>query len=151
MDFIVKLPSSDTYDTILTVTDTFCKASIFIPCNETIDAQGTALLYAKHILPHYGLPTRIISDRDPRFTASFTKELDRILSITRNISTAYHPQTDGQSERTNQRLEQYLRIFIDYHQKDWVSWLPLAQYALNAWPNATTKKAPFETILGYIP
>ena len=65
MDFIVKLPISDTYDTILTVTDTFSKASIFIPCNEAIDATNTAKLYATYVLPHYGLPTRIISDQDP--------------------------------------------------------------------------------------
>ena len=151
MDFIVKLPISDTYDTILTVTDTFSKASIFIPCNEAIDATNTAKLYATYVLPHYGLPTRIISDRDPRFTATFSRELCRALSITQNISTAYHPQTDGQSERSNQRLEQYLRIFIDSYQSNWASLLPLAQYALNATPNATTKKAPFQLILGYVP
>ena len=151
MDFIVKLPLSDTYDTILTITDTFSKASIFIPCNETIDATNTAKLYATYVLPHYGLPTRIISDRDPRFTSTFTRELCRALSIDQNISTAYHPQTDGQSERTNQRLEQYLRIFIDYHQNNWASLLPLAQYALNAWPNATTGKPPFEILMGYVP
>ena len=151
MDFIVKLPLSNTYDTILTITDTFSKASIFIPCNETTDAENTALLYATYVLPHYGLPSRIISDRDPRFTATFTKELCRILQVEQNISMAYHPQTDGQSERTNQKLEQYLRIFIDYHQNDWDRWLPLAQYTLNAWPSATTGKAPFEVIMGHIP
>ena len=151
MDFIIKLPVSDTYDTILTITDTFSKAAIFIPCNETIDATNTAKLYATYVLPHYGIPSRIISDRDPRFTSTFTRELCRTLSINQNISTAYHPQTDGQSERTNQRLEQFLRIFIDYHQDDWASLLPLAQYALNAWPNATTGRAPFETLVGYIP
>ena len=151
MDFIVKLPLSDSYDTILTITDTFSKASIFIPCNETINAEQTAKLYATYVLPHYGLPHRIISDRDPRFTSVFSRELCRTLGISQNISTAYHPQTDGQSERTNQRLEQYLRIFIDYHQQNWASLLPLAQYTLNAWPNATTKKAPFELILGHIP
>ena len=75
MDFIVKLPLSESYDTILTITDTFSKASIFVPCNETIDAVSTAKLYATYILPHYGLPSRIISDRDPRFTSSFSKEL----------------------------------------------------------------------------
>ena len=68
-----------------------------------------------------------------------------------NISTAYHPQMDSQSERTNQCLEQYLQIFIDYHQQNWALLLPLAQYTLNSWPNATTKKAPFELILGHIP
>ena len=151
MDFIVKLPLSDSYDTILTITDTFSKASIFIPCNETINAEQTAKLYATYVLPHYGLPHRIISDRDPRFTSMFSRELCRALGITQNITTAYHPQTDGQSEQTNQRLEQYLRIFIDYHQQTWASLLPLAQYTLNSWPNAMTKKAPFELILGYVP
>ena len=151
MDFIVKLPLSNSYDTILTITDTFSKASIFIPCNETVNAEQTAKLYATYVLPHYGLPHRIISDRDPRFTSVFSRELCRTLGISQNISTAYHPQTDGQSERTNQCLEQYLRIFIDYHQQNWASLLPLAQYTLNAWPNATTKKAPFELILGHIP
>ena len=151
MDFIVKLPLSESYDTILTITDTFSKASIFIPCNESINAENTAKLYATHVLPHYGLPTCIISDRDPQFTSTFSRELCRTLGITQNISTAYHPQTDRQSERTNQRLEQYLRIFIDYHQQNWASLLPLAQYTLNAWPNAMTKKAPFELIMGHIP
>ena len=151
MDFIVKLPLSSTYDSILTVTDTFSKASIFIPCNETIDAEQTALLYATYVLPHYGLPTRIISDRDPRFTSAFSRELCHTLSISQNISTTYHPQMDGQSEWTNQRLEQYLRIFVDYHQQNWALLLPLAQYTLNAWPNVTTRKAPFELIMGHIP
>ena len=151
MDFIVKLPLSESYDTILTITDTFSKASIFIPCNEAINAENTAKLYATYVLPHYRLPTHIISDRDPRFTSTFSRELCRTLGIIQNISTAYHPQTDGQLERTNQRLEQYLRIFIDYHQQNWASLLPLAQYTLNAWPNATTKKAPFELIMGHIP
>ena len=102
MDFIVKLPLSDSYNTILTITDTFSKASIFIPCNETINAEQTAKLYATYVLPHYGLPHCIISDCDPCFTSMFSRELCRALGITQNISTAYHPQTDGQSERTNQ-------------------------------------------------
>ena len=75
MDFIIKLPLSDSYDTILTITDTFSKASIFIPCNETINAEQTAKLYATYVLPHYGLPHQIISDHDPRFTSVFSREL----------------------------------------------------------------------------
>ena len=114
MDFIVKLPLSESHDTILTITDTFSKASIFIPCNESINAEYTAKLYTTYVLPHYRLPTCIISDWDPRFTSAFSKELCCTLGITQNISTAYHPQTNGQSERTNQWLEQYLCIFIDY-------------------------------------
>src|SRR5712664_186680 len=98
MDFITKLPVSSGYDTILTITDHDCsKAAIFIPCNETLDAEGTALLYATYVLPHYGLPKKVISDRDPHFTTTFTKELCRLLDIEQNISSAYHPQTDGQS------------------------------------------------------
>jgi hypothetical protein len=135
MDFIVKLPTSHGYDSILTITDTFSKACIFIPCNETIDAVGTALLYATYVLPHYRLPSRIISDRDPCFMASVIQELFRSLSIQHNQSTAYHPQTDGQSERSSQKLEQYTRIFTDYHQTNWSHLLPLAQFAFNAWPN----------------
>ena len=151
MDFIVKLPISDSYDTILTIMDTFSKASIFIPCNKSINAEQTAKLYATYVLPHYGLPHRIISDCNPRFTSMFSRELCHTLGIAQNISMAYHPQTDGQLECTNQRLEQYLQIFINYHQQTWASLLPLAQYTLNSWPNATTKKALFELILGHIP
>src|SRR5712672_1562465 len=74
-----------------------------------------------------------------------------LLGIKQNISSAYHPQTDGQSERTNQSLEQYLRLYCGTHQKDWAAWLPLAQYTRNSWPNASTKKSPYELILGYTP
>ena len=151
MDFITKLQKSHTYNTILTITDTFSKASIFIPCNETIDAINTALLYATYVLLYFGIPSRIISNRDPRFTATFSTELCCLLQVDQNISTAYHPQTDGQSEHTNQCLEQYLLIFIDYHQNNWDKWLPLAQYTLNAWPHAVTKKTPFDLIMGYTP
>jgi len=109
LDFITKLPESLGNDTILTITDHDCsKASIFIPCKEAIDLEGVAKLYVQHVVPHYGLPKKIISDRDTQFTSNFTKELCRILGIKQNISTAYHPQTDGQSKQTNQSLEQYL-------------------------------------------
>jgi hypothetical protein len=152
LDFIVKLPESEGYDTILTITNHDCsKAAFFIPCNETIDAEGVAVLYAKTVLPHYRLPRRVISDRDPRFTAAFIKELCRLLDITQNISTVYHPQTDGQSEASNKWLEQFLRMYINHIQNNWVELLPLAQYTHNSWPSATTKKAPYELILGYIP
>ena len=151
MDFIVKLLTSESYDTVLTITDTFSKASIFIPCNKSINAEQTAKLYATYVLPHYGLPTHIISNCDPHFTSVFSRELCRTLGITQNISMAYHPQTDGQLEQTNQHLEQYLQIFINYHQQTWASLLPLAQYTLNLWPNTMTRKAPFELILGHIP
>jgi len=152
MDFITKLLLSGDHDTILMITDTDCsKASIFLPCQETIDSEGVAQLYLMHILPHYGLPKKIISDRDPCFTSRFGKELCQLLDICQNISTAYHPQTDGTSERTNQTLEQYLRLFCGTQQNNWHTWLPLVQYTKNSWPSATTKKAPFDLIMGYTP
>jgi len=129
LDFIVKLPESEGFDTILTITDHDCsKAAIFTPCNEAIDAAGVAKLYATYVFPHYGLPKKVISDRDPRFASNFSREMCSLLGIKQNISSAYHPQTDGQSERTNQSLEQYLRLYCGTHQKDWAAWLPLAQY-----------------------
>jgi len=152
LDFIVKLPESEGFDTILTITDHDCsKAAMFMPCNETVDAAGVAKLYATYVFPHYGLPKKVISDRDPRFASNFSREMCNLLGIKQNISTAYHPQTDGQSERTNQSLEQYLRLYCGTHQKDWAAWLPLAQYTRNSWPNASTKKTPYELILGYTP
>jgi RNase H-like domain found in reverse transcriptase/Integrase zinc binding domain/Reverse transcriptase (RNA-dependent DNA polymerase) len=152
LDFITKLPVSEGYNTILTITDHNCsKASLFIPCKETIDSEGVAQLFVQHIVPHYGTPRKIISDRDTRFTSNFTTELCRILGIKQNISTAYHPQTDGQSERTNQSLEQYLRLVCANDQKAWARWLPMAQYVKNSWPSSTTKKTPFELLLGYTP
>jgi len=82
MDFITKLPQSGDYDTILTITDTDCsKASIFLPCKEAIDSEGVAELYMTHVLPHYGLPKKIILDRDPRFTSHFSKELCHLMDI----------------------------------------------------------------------
>src|SRR5579863_8277355 len=102
-------------------------------------------------LVHNRIPKKIILDRDPRFIAHFSKELCRILGIKQNLSTAFHPQTDGQSKRTNQSLEQYLRIVCSQDQKEWSKWLPLAQYTHNSWPSSITKKTPLELILGYTP
>jgi hypothetical protein len=99
VDFITKLPISQGYDSILTITDHDCsKAMIFIPCVEEISREEMATLYAKHVFARYGLPTKIISDRDPRFASKFTHELCKLLGIQQNISMAYHPRTDGQSE-----------------------------------------------------
>ena len=92
MDFIVKLPESAGYDSILTITDHDCtKMLIAIPCRETIMAEGVAELFLRQIFPRFGLPSKIISDRDPRFISKFMKELCHLMGITQNVSTAYHP------------------------------------------------------------
>jgi hypothetical protein len=152
LDFIVKLPISNGYDSILTITDHDCsKAAIFIPCKETINAEGVAELYLRYVFPRYGLPTKIISDRDPRFTSKFMKELLHLIGATMNTSTAYHPRTDGQSERSNQFLGQFLRPWVNAQQDNWEPYLPIAEFAHNAWRNETTRQTPFSILMGYEP
>ena len=152
MDWITKLPPSSGYDSILTITDHDCsKAALFFPCKESMGTEGLAKLYFTKVFPHYGIPNKIISDRDPRLTLRLAKEICHEAGIDQNISTAYHPQTDGQSERTNQTLETYLRIFCNEQQNDWARWIPLAQYTLNSRPSHTTKVPPFEALIGVVP
>ena len=152
LDFITKLPVSNGYDSILTVTDHDCtKAAIFIPCNEEINAEGTAALYLKQVFIHFGLPSKVISDRDPRFASKFMRELCKMVGIEQNISTAYHPRTDGQSERTNQWVETFFRFVTNHKQTDWATYLPMAQFAHNNWPSDTTRKSPFFLLMGYNP
>ena len=109
VDFIAELPQSDGYDAIMVVVDSLCKRAHFLPVNTTITAEGSARKFRDNVWKLHGLPTRIISDRGPQFTAEFTTELYRSLGIKAAKTTAYHPQADSQTERVNQELEQYLR------------------------------------------
>ena len=109
LDFITKLPISQGYDSILTIMDHNCtKAAVFIPCKESMTAEETAGLIIQHVFPRFRLPLKFISDQDLRFASKFIRGLCKGTGTTQNISTAYHPRTDGQSECTNQWLEQYL-------------------------------------------
>ncbi len=144
MDFITKLPISQGYDSILTVTDHDCtKAARFIPCKESMTAEETAGLIVQHMFPRFGLPSKFISNRDPKFASKFTRGLCKATGTTQNISTAYHPRMDGQSEQTNQWLEQYLRFWVNERQDNWHAYLPLAEFVHNNWPNETTGESPF--------
>jgi hypothetical protein len=127
------------------------KAAIFIPCREEINAEGTAALYIQHVFAHFGLPCKVISDRDPRFISKFMQEVCRITGIERNLSTAYHPRTDRQSERSNQWVETAIRFISDHHQTNWAPYLPIAQFTHNNWPSETTRKSPFFLLMGYHP
>jgi Integrase zinc binding domain/RNase H-like domain found in reverse transcriptase len=152
MDLITDLPVLEGFDAIFMITDhDMTKATVFIPCNKTINALNAAQLYTKHVFPYYGVPKKIISDQDPCFTAQLARELCCLLDIRQNISTAYHPQTDRQSERSNQWLEQYVRIYTNYQQTDWTAWLPLVQYVHNSWTSSMTKRTPFDLLMGYTP
>ena len=109
LDFITELPNSKGFDTILVVVDhDVTKATVIVPCKTTITVDQTAALYLNHVWKRFGLPRKIISDRGTQFTAHFTHALCHLLDINQNLSTAYHPQTDGQTEYLNQELEQFL-------------------------------------------
>jgi hypothetical protein len=109
MDLITGLPKHKGKDAILMIVDHGCsRAAIFLPCTTTITGPGIAQLYMDHVYRWFGLPTKIISNRDPRFTSHFGKSLVQQLKIDQNLSSAFHPQTDGISERKNQWVEQYL-------------------------------------------
>ena len=111
MDLITQLPKSRGKDAILTIVDHRCiRAAIFLPCMTTITVEGVAQLYMEHMYQWFGLPNKINSDRDPQFTSLFTKVLCKKLHVQQNRSMAFHPQTDGLSERKNQWVEQFLRL-----------------------------------------
>ncbi|MBW0499072.1 hypothetical protein O181_038787 [Austropuccinia psidii MF-1] len=110
-----------------------------------------AHLFIKNIFSKHGLPSSIVSDRGPLFVSSFWTNLCQKLKISRDLSTAYHPETDGQTERVNQILEQYLWMYVIYHQDDCNTWLPLAEFAYNNSDHSSTKQLPFFTFYGRDP
>ena len=111
-------------------------------------AEGLVRLFRDNIWKLHGLPESVVSDRGPQFAAELTKELNRMLGIETRLSTAFHPQMDGQTEWMNQELEQYLRFFVDYRQKDWPEWLASVEFAVNNKVYAATKVSPFMTNYG---
>jgi len=143
MDFIKDLPKSEEYDTILVVIDRLTKMSDFIPCSKDLDAGQFANLFMKEIVRLHGLPQDIITDRGSLFTSDLWKETTGNLGIERRLSTAFHQQTDGQTERTNAILEQYLRASINYQQDDWCGYLQLVEFAYNNGYQETIKNTPF--------
>jgi hypothetical protein len=153
MDFIVGLPSSGTSssDCILVVVDRLTKMAHFIPCLSTLDAPGFASLFRDNIFRLHGLPDSVISDRDSLFTSDFSRALASVLKIKQRMSTSFHPQTDGQTERVNAILEQYLRAYCNYQQDNWVELLSFAEFAYNNSISATTKVSPFFANYGYHP
>jgi len=116
-DFITKLPLAQGYNLILVVVNKLTKMIHFIPTTEKTLAKGLARLFRDNMWKLYGLPKSIISDRGPQFTAGLMQELNEMLGIKSKLSMAFHPQTDRQTERVNQELEQYLRMFIDHRQE----------------------------------
>jgi hypothetical protein len=150
MDLITGFPKHNGKDAILTIVDHGCsRAAIFLPCMTTITRLGIAQLYMDHVYKWFGLPTKMISDRDPQFTSHFSRSLARQLKINQNLSSAFHPQTDGISERKNQWIEQYLRLVTSMSPEDWTHWLAIATAVHNNWRNETTGLSPNQILLGY--
>jgi len=143
-DFITKLPLAQGYDSILVVVDRLTKMVYFIPTTEKTSAEGLARLFRDNVWKLHSLPESIISDRGPQFAAGLMRELNEMLGIKSKLSTVFHPQTDGQTERINQELEQYLRMFIDHRQKQWPEWLGIAEFAYNNKAHSSTRTSPFK-------
>lgn len=122
LDFIVKLPLSKDpltrveFDSILVITERLTKYREFVPYLEASDAEALAWTFLRVIIAHHGMPEEIISDRDKLFTSKFWRTLMALLGANHKLSTAFHPQTDGPTERLNQTLEQYLRSYVNYQQ-----------------------------------
>ncbi|MBW0565251.1 hypothetical protein O181_104966, partial [Austropuccinia psidii MF-1] len=151
MDFITQLPLSNKFDSILVVVDRFSKMAIFISAYGRNTALDLAQIFISHVFSKHGLPVSIVSDRGSLFVSSFWTQLCQQLKISRDLSTAFHPETDGQTERVNQILEQYLWMYVSYHQDDWYTWLPLAEFSYNNAEHSSTKQSPFFTIYGRNP
>ncbi|MBW0500563.1 hypothetical protein O181_040278 [Austropuccinia psidii MF-1] len=151
MDFITQLPLSRKFDSILVVLERFPRMAVFIPAYSTITALKSAPIFISHVFSKHELPISIVSDRGSLFVSSFWTQLCQQLSISRDLSTVFHCETDGQTERVNQILEQYLWMYVSYHPDDWHAWLPLAEFAYNDAEYSSIKQSPFLTIYGRNP
>jgi transposase InsO family protein len=133
----------------MVVVDRLSKYAHFIPISHPYTASKIAQVFLANIFKLHGLPNSIVTDRDPTFTSTFWKELFKLQGTTLKFSSAYHPQTDGQTEIVNKMVEQYLRCFSGDKPKGWVKWLPLAEWWYNTNIHASTKLSPFESVYGY--
>src|SRR5882724_10388898 len=151
MDFIEALPLSNRHNTILVVVCHLTKMALFIPTFHDIYAEDLACIFLSQVFAKHGTPTNIVSDQVKHFISRFWWLLCQLLGIKANLLTAYHPETDSQTEQVNQILEQYLQVYINYQQDDWVNLLPLAEFAYNNTSHSATIVTPFFTNKGFHP
>uniref|UniRef100_A0A803KBS3 Gypsy retrotransposon integrase-like protein 1 n=1 Tax=Xenopus tropicalis TaxID=8364 RepID=A0A803KBS3_XENTR len=151
MDFIVELPKSSEMSTILVVVDRFSKMAHFIPLKKLPSASALAKIYVKEVFRLHGFPSSIVSDRGVQFVSRFWRAFCKLLKVKLNFSSAYHPQSNGQTERTNQSLEQFLRCFISSNQDNWSELLPWAEFAHNNLRHESLGFSPFFCVYGFQP
>jgi hypothetical protein len=155
LDFMSGVPPSMrggvAYDAILVVVCRFSKMALYFPVKKTITAPQLIDLLIDCVFTRFGFPDGIVSDRDPRFTSEFWSEVCFYAKVKRRLSTAFHPQTDGQTERQNQTIQEYLRAFCSEHQSEWAKRLPVAEFAYNNSHRADLGISPFFAVLGYNP
>lgn len=151
MDFIEGLPNSAGYTVIMVVVDRLSKYAHFIPLKHPYTATGVAKAFIDNIVKLHGVPSSIVSDRDKVFVSLFWKTLFHLQGTSLNLSSSYHPQTDGQTEVVNRTLEQYLRCFVGDRPKKWMDWLTWAEYSYNTSVHAVTKTSPYEAVYGQPP
>ncbi|GJQ94342.1 putative reverse transcriptase domain-containing protein [Tanacetum coccineum] len=149
MDFVTKLPrTANGYDAIWVIVDRLTKSAHFLAMRETDPIDKLARLYIKEVVTRHGVPVSIICDRDPRFSSHFWRAFQKALGTSLDMSTAYHPETDGQSERTIQTLEDMLRACVIDFGNGWERHLPLVEFSYNNSYHASIKAAPFEALYG---
>jgi len=148
---IVTLPLSDGHDTILVVVCHLTKMVLYIPTFHDIDVEDLACIFLSQVFVKHGTLTDIVSNRGKHFISQFWRSLCQLLGIKANLSTAYHPETDGQTEQVNQILEQYFWVYVNYQQDDWVNLLPLAEFTYNNMSHSATMVTPFFTNKGFHP
>ncbi|GJY06984.1 putative reverse transcriptase domain-containing protein [Tanacetum coccineum] len=149
MDFVTKLPKTlSGHDTIWVIVDRLTKSAHFIPTRETDSMETLTRLYIKEIVSRHRVPISIISDRDSHFTSRFWQSMQSALGTQLDMSTAYHPETDGQSERTIQILKDMLRACVIDFGKGWKRHLPLVEFSYNNSYHSSIKATPFEELYG---
>jgi len=149
MDFIEQLPASNGYTAILVVIDRLSKEGTFIPTTDTVTASEVADAFVTHVFSKHGIPLHVSSDRGSEFMSHFFRSLGSLLRMRLHFTSRHHPSANGQVERVNSTLEQYLRIYCNYGQDNWSKLLPLAEFAYNNAPHATTGVSPFFATRGY--
>jgi len=151
MDFIEQLPSSSGFTAILVVIDQLSKQAIFILTHDTITSPELAQLFLLHVFAKHGIPAHVTSDRGSEFISHFFHSLSKALDMKLHFTLGYHPEGDGQTEQANQTLKQYLRMYCNYQQDNWLDLLPLTEFAYNNTPSTMTGVSPFFANKGYHP